>query len=63
MDDLITRLAKKGCEGCVYEDAERCPSTEYYEKGIEPTLWPCTINGESIIWVKGNDATGEVTAS
>ena len=52
---MTTKPAKLGCMGCVYEEQERCPSTEYFEKKIEPALWPCTINGESIIWVDEND--------
>lgn len=60
---MKTKPAKLGCRGCVYENNDVCPSTEMYEKKVEPALWPCTVNGESIIWVEDNDATGEIPTS
>lgn len=53
--------AKAGCQGCHYEQDDVCPATESFEQGIKPEKWPCTDNGEAMIWVDEDDTTREGT--
>ena len=59
MPELIVKPARLGCQGCYYDTHEGCPTDIKQPREI----WPCTINGESIIWVEQDDARGEITTS
>lgn len=46
--ELILKPAKCGCEGCYYEDADKCPGDD------EPELSACTnkVEGQALIFVR-----------
>lgn len=58
---LEIRSAKLGCQGCYYDTHDGCPSEEAIAHKLPAKEWPCTINGESIIWEEIDDARGETT--
>lgn len=58
---LEVRPAKMGCKGCYYDTHEGCPSEEFIDKHLPYKEWPCTIEGDAIIWVEINDTAGETT--
>ena len=61
---LVQKEAQCGCEGCYYDTHDGCPSDEAMDKKLPTALWPCTVNGKSIIWVEqDDDARGETTTS
>ena len=60
---MKTKPARLGCQGCYYDTHDGCPSDDAMARKLPVKEWPCTVNGESIIWVDDNDATGETTTS